>query len=521
MQMLFHLLGKSSKRSNADSKRPYAGRTLNVNATPSLERYNQLLRPARERFEASPGLNTIRSNNDPRLLEAFLLYFSAIGAQMTEPVESWIRRAASRCAALGFADLAAALDRHAKAEAGHHLMMIADLRSLAAHWNTRHRPPVDADELLRTVPSYGASRYCMVHEENIAGDTPYAQIAIEYEIEQLPLRYGGFFVARCLEIFGPEILSSISFVTEHIDLDIGHTHFNAQQLSKLIDLHPESLPSLVAAGGAALDAYAQFLTDCFELAENHCRFSRARSERPCEFLSWQLHRPLLDSISGAGESWPEWINEVRSLRGAALFGNGRRPHFRTNEGLYSDSDPIDLHAWHLLAYAGDSLAGCVRIYPLAIEGPPCLTELLLGEAQFSRMLCDMGRHRDNAIEIGRWVVDPALRISGSLAPGIAVQLAAGAGALAFALVNQSEDENGVAIFSAGSREKQYQVLSRLGLRPVSGIDPVTSTEYDDVIRVMYCTNAQELQSRFRRMMDAMAETIRLGQMIPASAIHFN
>ncbi|MGA2848808.1 MAG: GNAT family N-acyltransferase [Terracidiphilus sp.] len=519
--MLFHLTGKSSNRSNEDSKQLHSGRTFKMNSTPSLEWYNRLLKPARERFEASLGLNTIRSSNDPRLLEAFLLYFSAVGAQMTEPVESWIRRAASRCAVLGFADLAEALNRHALAEAGHHLMMIADLRSLAGYWNERHMPTVDADALLRTVPSYGASRYCLVHEENIAGDTPYAQIAIEYEIEQLPLRYGRMFVARCLEIFGPKVLSSISFVTEHIDLDIGHTHFNAQQLSKLIDLLPESLPSLVSAGGAALDAYAQFLTDCVELAENHCRFSRARSQRPSEFLSWQLHGPLLDSLGGAVESWPEWIDEVRSLRGAALFENGRRPHFRTREGRYADSDPIDLHAWHLLAYAGDSLVGCVRIYPLAVEGPPCLTELLLGEAHFLRMLHDMGRHRDNAIEIGRWVVDPALRISGSLAPGIAVQLAAGAGALAFALVHQSKDENGVAIFSAGSRDKQYQMLSRLGLRPVPGIDQVDSTEYDDVIRVMYCTNVRELQSRFRRMMDAMAETISLGQMIPASAIHFD
>jgi Acetyltransferase (GNAT) domain len=491
-----------------------------MNASPSLESFNQLQGPARERFEVSPGITAIRSNNDPRFLEAFLLYFCAIGAQMTEPVESWIRRAASRCAAIGLADLAEALRRHAKAEAGHHLMMIADLRSLVRHWNSRYAPQVDADELLGTIPSYGASRYCLVHEENIAGDTPYAQIAIEYEIEQLPLRYGGLFVARCLEIFGPEILSSISFVTEHIDLDIGHTHFNEQQLSKLIDLHPEALPSLVAAGGAALDAYAQFLTDCVELAENLCRFSRSRSKGPSEFLSWQLHSPFLDSIGRPVESWPEWIDEVRSLRGAALFEDGRRPHFRTGDGRYADSDPIDLCAWHLLAYAGDDLVGCVRIYPLAVEGPPCLTELLLGEAQFSRMLRDMGRHRDNAIEIGRWVVDRTLRISGSLAPGIAVQLAAGAGAIAFTLVNQSEDENGVTIFSAGSRDKQYQLLSRLGLRPVSGIDPVDSTEYDDVIRVMYCTNAQELQPRFRRMMDAMAKTMGLDQMIPASAIHF-
>src|ERR1700677_1453280 len=296
-----------------------------MNTTLSLETYNRLLAPARERFETNPGLNAIRSTNDPRMLEAFLLYFCAIGAQMTEPVETWISRAASRCAALRLSELGAALSRHARAEAGHHLMMIADLRSLADHWNLRYTPPVDADELLRITPSYGASRYCLVHEENICGDTPYAQIAIEYEIEQLPLRYGELFVARCLEIFGPEILSGLSFVTEHIDLDIGHTKFNAQELAKVVERIPESLPVLAAAGSAALDAYAQFLTDCVELAENHCQAFGVISEAPSQFLSWQLRCPLRDSMSSAEESSAEWLDEVRSLRGAALFENGRRP----------------------------------------------------------------------------------------------------------------------------------------------------------------------------------------------------
>jgi hypothetical protein len=283
----------------------------------------------------------------------------------------------------------------------------------------------------------------------------YAQIAIEYEIEQLPLRYGGLFVARCLEIFGPDILPSLSFVTEHIVLDIGHTKFNEQELGKLIGDIPESLPFLVAAGSTALDAYAQFLTDCVELAENHCQVSPVLSEAPSQFLSWQLHCPPRGSIGGAGESWPEWVDEVRSLRGAAFFDNGRRPRFKTDDGCYADSDPIDLHAWHVLAYVGDSLVGCVRVYPLAAGGPQCSTERLLGEERFSEMLFRLGKDRDNTIEIGRWVVDPALRAQGSLAPGIGVQLAAGAGALAFALVSQSEDINGVAIFSAGSRDKQY------------------------------------------------------------------
>jgi len=493
-----------------------------MNPLLSLERYNQLLAPARERFESSIGLNALRSNRDPRLLEAFLLYFCAIGAQMTEPVESWISRAASCCATLGLSDLAEALTRHAKAEAGHHLMMIADLRSLADYWNARHTPLVDADELLRQPPSYGAIRYCQVHEENIASDTPFAQIAIEYEIEQLPLRYGGLFVARCLEIFGPEILPKLSFVTEHIDLDIAHTHFNAQQLSKLLELVPESLPALVVAGCAALNAYAQFLTDCVELAENHCQVPSFQSEAPFRFLSWRLHRPLSDSIGGAVGSWPNWVDEVRSLRGAVLFDHGRRPHFVAGNGCYSDSDPMDLHAWHVLAYAGERLVGCVRVYPLAGGGPPCLTEKLIGEDQFSQALRRMGKNRSKTIEVGRWVVDPAFRTGSSLAPGIGVQLAAGAGALAFALAHQWEDiSNGVVMFSAGSRDKQYLVLSRLGLKPVSGIEPVASIEYDDVIRVMCCTDTQQLQPRFRRMMDVMAEAIQLEQMVPTSAIHFH
>jgi hypothetical protein len=488
-----------------------------VIATVSLETYNQLLAPARERFEASRGLNAIRSNNDPRFLEAFLLYFCAIGAQMTEPVESWIRRAASRCKALGLTDLAEALNRHAQAEAGHHLMMIADLRSLVGHWNARHTSSVDADELLRMSPSYGATRYCLVHEENIAGNTPYAQIAIEFEIEQLPLRYGSLFVARCLEIFGPEILPSLSFVTEHIDLDIGHTHFNARQLSKLIELLPENLPDLVEAGSAALEAYAQFLADCVELAENHCKVSPIVSEAPSQFLSWRLHEPLCDSTNHRGRSSPAWLDEIRSLRGAAFYDNGRRPQFKSEAGFFTDSDPIDLYSWHVLAYVGDNLVGCVRVYQLNADGPPCLTESLIGAEQFSEMLHRLGKHRDNTMEIGRWVVDPALRAQGSLAPGIGAQLAAGAGALALALVNQSEATNGAAIFSAGSRDRQYLMLSRLGLRPVSEIEPLVSEEYNDVIRVMYCTSAEELQPRFQRLMDAMANTVGIYRVLCESA----
>jgi hypothetical protein len=115
------------------------------------------------RFDANPALNSVRSNDDPQMLELFLLYFCDIGAQMTQPVEGWIRRAASRCAELGFEELAKALNQHAQAEHGHHLM-IADVHSLVKHWNSRHSRSINADDLLNQVLSNEARSYCEVHE---------------------------------------------------------------------------------------------------------------------------------------------------------------------------------------------------------------------------------------------------------------------------------------------------------------------------------------------------------------------
>lgn len=331
-------------------------------ATSSLERYNRSLAAVRERFDANPALDAVRTNDDPQMLELFLLYFCAIGAQMTQPVEGWIRRAASRCAKLGFEELAKALSQHAQAESGHHLMMIADVHSLVKHWNSGHSRSINADDLLNQVPSNGARSYCEVHERNIAGDTPYAQVAIEYEIEQLPLRYGSLFLARCFEVFGSEIFPGLSFVSAHIDLDIGHTHFNERELAELIDSAPESLAALVAAGTAALDAYAEFLNDCVALAQRHYSAITNSFNRPSQFLSWRLQPPLAISAPESSESIPTWLEESRSLRGAVFFDNGRRPRFQRAAGGYHDPDPIDLYAWHVLAYHGSSLAGWVRTH---------------------------------------------------------------------------------------------------------------------------------------------------------------
>jgi hypothetical protein len=464
----------------------------------ALHEYERLLAPARERFAVSSGVRAIQSNQDDAFLESFLLHYCTLGVQMTAPVEHWIRGAAERCATLGLPELARSLNGHARAEAGHHLMMIADAKSLAARWNGRRRPSVEAGRLLNQAPTPGVLQYCGVHEQSLAGDTPYAQIAIEYEVEMLPLRYGDLFIGHCVEVLGPDILSSLSFVTEHIVLDIGHTEFNARSITKLLDLMPACLPALVSAGTAVLDAYAQFLADCAQLAKHASGESRPLTYFPSRPLAWNVFPPLGEACNGGGQSLPDWLDDVRTLRGSVFFDDGRRPNFRT-DGRFSDPDPVDLFAHHILAYDGLRLVGCVRVYRLTVNGPACATERILGEESFSDVLHQQGAQRSDTVEIGRWTVLPEYRANG---PGM--QLAAAAATLATTLANGCVS---LVVCTVGTGDQQDLMLARIGLTPAPVTSPIRCDDFNDDVRVMYCADTDRLNVRFRKMMDVMAKAI--------------
>jgi hypothetical protein len=233
----------------------------------AFESYEAAVRPARERFARSPAVVEVLSPDvDPHLLESFLIHFCALGVGVTEPVEGWIRRAGEACVARGLDDLGRALVRHARDEAGHDRLFEADARLLAGRWNAAGRAPLDADRLLALPPGPGAIRYRRLHEENIGGDTPYAQLAIEYEIEQLALSFGKDLLRTCVTVLGREVLAGLSFLREHVELDVGHTHFNRRRMATLLHEHPEVAGALQRAGTEVLDAYAAFLSDCLEAA---------------------------------------------------------------------------------------------------------------------------------------------------------------------------------------------------------------------------------------------------------------
>lgn len=235
-------------------------------------------REARRQFFAEVGDKLVADTVSAPEFELFLIYFCALGVNMTEPVESWITRAGERCEAVGLDALGRALKIHATHEANHHLMMIDDTRTLTARWNARHKQQLDADALLALTPTPGIRAYVALHEDVIASETPYCQLAIEYEIEGLSVSLGPKLMQKCEEMLGKEAAKGLSFLEEHIAIDAGHTLFNAAELQRLMAPAPERAEPLGRTGSRALEAYGMFLTECLGLAKSHwAKISRESS----------------------------------------------------------------------------------------------------------------------------------------------------------------------------------------------------------------------------------------------------
>lgn len=233
----------------------------------SLLAYERAVAPARAAFAALPALREVFDPAvSPRLLEAFLVHFCAFGVGMTEPVDGWIRRAGERCIALGHDALGEALQQHAAHEAGHHELMIADTRALVLRWNANGRSELDAEALLAQAPPPGVVAYRELHERTIRGETPYGQLAIELEIERLSVSHGAPLLQHCGARCGPELLACLSFVHDHVQLDVGHTALNERMLADHLAAHPRHLDAMVACGGEALSTYGAFLTNCLASA---------------------------------------------------------------------------------------------------------------------------------------------------------------------------------------------------------------------------------------------------------------
>lgn len=232
-----------------------------------IERYDELMTPVRALTESHPGvLGLLSLGMSPELMHRFLIEYCSLGVQMTAPVDGWIRRAGLRCREIGLTALGDSLVKHAAHEAGHDRMFVEDTRSLVADHFVRFQKQLDASALLARQSTAAMRRYMDLHEQTITGPAPFAQVAIELEIERLSITLGPNLLAQFQRVLGPEISGCLSFLQEHIALDVGHTALNRKLLGRLLEARPDATDVLVDTGARALGAYLDFMGECLALA---------------------------------------------------------------------------------------------------------------------------------------------------------------------------------------------------------------------------------------------------------------
>jgi hypothetical protein len=224
---------------------------------------------ARGRLDTDPALCRLLSPSiEPRVLERFLIEWMARATYMTEPVDGWIRRTGQRCIEQGMDKIGRALIIHAKSETGHHLMNLDDAHALVKHWNAHQPPPaLTVDELLAKPPTEAMKAYRRLHDDTIEGDHPAGQIAIEREVGYLAVHFGPRLMQQVENVLGAEIAALLTFLNEHVAVDVGHTMLNERMLVEAITRSPDNARIYAETGARALDTYIDFLGDCLNRVE--------------------------------------------------------------------------------------------------------------------------------------------------------------------------------------------------------------------------------------------------------------
>jgi hypothetical protein len=166
-----------------------------------------------------------------------------------------------------------------------------------------------------------------------------------------------------------------------------------------------------------------------------------------------------------------WLAEVREMRGRVFYEEGRRTFFRLADGSFHDSDPADLHAYHVIARSQGHAVGCARVLPLDVGlGYISFT---IGIERLEHILQDLGVTRGHACEAARWAVVREWR--GGLGPRIVAASWAVARWLGF----------DVALVLSCTCEKQDLALIRLGASPIRDLPLFPSRISDDELRLLY------------------------------------
>ncbi len=239
-------------------------------ALTGIAAYERSLEAHRERWEQS---DTMRALLNPeasaQLVYLTYIQYCSIGTQLTRPVEQWIYRAGERCLEIGMTELGNMLKKHSVHEKNHDRLMEKDTHRLVERWNELNPTyPLDAKKLLAQPESEVAIQYAALHEDAINSEAPFAQIAIEYEIERLSVVLGPRLLDHVSNRCGKKFIECLSFLDDHVRIDVAHTELNREQLDAFLKQYPETLDVLIDTGKRALDTYMSFFQECLSTASD-------------------------------------------------------------------------------------------------------------------------------------------------------------------------------------------------------------------------------------------------------------
>ena len=166
------------------------------------------------------------------------------------------------------------------------------------------------------------------------------------------------------------------------------------------------------------------------------------------------------------------LAEISEFRGRVLYADGRRPRFRSGDGLYTDEDPQDLESLHVTVRHHGALIACLRLTPTLHSRT--FIGRLVGDEELNAVLRKMRLSGTDCVEAGRWIVLPSAR---GMDLGKTLLLSCWAVGIWL---------NKRCLFGlAGTRDGQAKMICRTGGQVVPGMEARSVQDLDDDVSLVY------------------------------------
>lgn len=233
-----------------------------------MDAYQNCMVEARVAF--ANRINKLIKKANAENLGFFLVYYASLGAVIHESMEKILKKASKRCQKMDYTDLANALDAQARLESDQCNEMKSDTKAWVDWWNQKQGLNLLAKDYLRhpTMPSMQA--YLDLHEDIIKHQSPFAELAVGYEIQRTQMVHSFSLIKLAIFKLGMAALRKLRFVQRAAKFNMNRP-LNKQMLMTFLATQPAALSVMTEKSAAALSAYGDFIEDCFKLAENEAK----------------------------------------------------------------------------------------------------------------------------------------------------------------------------------------------------------------------------------------------------------